>query len=120
KVSALAVSAVSSVTHNGATVVRAGDVAAAVHAVIDRHPTLGVDRPNLAVAARLNLSAALGGTGGGAFGLMVASGLISTTIPGLISSAISALGSAAIAGLSSATIAGLSSATIRALRPSGS
>ena len=43
KVGALAVAAVSTVTHDGASVVHAGDVPPAMHPAIDGHSTLGVD-----------------------------------------------------------------------------
>jgi len=105
------------VTHNGASIVGAGDVPPAVHAVIDGHPTLGVDGTNLAIGALLNLSAAPGGMGRCAFGLMVARGLIPSAIAAL-GSAPACLGSAPTGLGSSST--GLGSSPIRALRSSSS
>src|SRR5208282_6377153 len=60
-VGALAVSAVSSVAHHRAPVVHALNMPAAMCSVIDRHPTLGVDRAHLAILAESRAPAALQG-----------------------------------------------------------
>ncbi|MGO9826331.1 MAG: hypothetical protein ACLPMG_13780 [Terriglobales bacterium] len=100
-------------THNGASIVRAPDAPATVHAAIDRHPTLGVDGPNLAIGARLNRSSAPGGTGRRASRRMVAR--VSGAIPALGSPTISTLGSSTISTLGSSTVSTLGSPTITRL-----
>ncbi|MGO9074886.1 MAG: hypothetical protein ACLPZJ_00900 [Terriglobales bacterium] len=92
---------------------RAPDAPATVHAAIDRHPTLGVDGPNLAIGARLNRSSAPGGTGRRASRRMVAR--VSGAIPALGSPTISTLGSSTISTLGSSTVSTLGSPTITRL-----
>ncbi|MGB9239035.1 MAG: hypothetical protein WCC19_09490, partial [Terriglobales bacterium] len=92
---------------------RAPDAPATVHAAIDRHPTLGVDGPNLAIGARLNRSSAPGGTGRRASRRMVAR--VSGAIPALGSPTISTLGSSTISTLGSSTVSTLGSSTVSTL-----
>ena len=118
KVSALAVSAVASVAHHGASVVDAGNVPVAVQSTMDRD-AVSLDGANVAVFAEGRLAAALhrdGFASGRLVMIRIGPAAITcvgtATIAGIVAAVLVGVGAATIAGVVAAVLVGVGSAAI--------